>query len=297
MMAPMMAPKNNKISVVIVNYNAGPFLVKCIESVHVQADEIIIVDNASVDNSLDESARQFAAQPKIKFVENTTNLGFASACNIGIAHSKSDVVLFLNPDCQIDKFAVGKMLQILLSDQQIGMVGCQLINPDGSEQAGGRRYAPTLSRSLVRAFGRSGFGDSCSKFADFNLHKQPLPKHPVEVEAISGACLMTKREAIDDVGLWDEAYFLHCEDLDWCMRYRRKGWKILFVPEARVVHELGVYSQSRLVFVEWHKHKGMIRYFRKFLKDQYPWGTTGLVALGVWLRFGVVTVWKTVSRT
>ena len=123
---------------------------------------------------------------------------------------------------------------------------------------------------------------------------QPLPERPVEVEAISGACMMARREAVDDVGLWDEGYFLHCEDLDWCMRFRSKGWKILFVPSARVTHYLGVSSKSRPVFVEWHKHKGMMRFYRKFFKRQYPLGLMGLVAVGVWLRFVLVATLKAV---
>jgi GT2 family glycosyltransferase len=133
-------------------------------------------------------------------------------------------------------------------------------------------------------------------FFDFHLHEQPLPDRPIEVEAISGACMLVRREAVADVGGWDENYFLHCEDLDWCMRFRQKGWKIVFVPSARVTHAQGACSRKRPVFVEWHKHRGMMRFYRKHFRHQYPGLLMGLVATGVWLRFGLVAVSHTGKR-
>ena len=108
--------------------------------------------------------------------------------------------------------------------------------------------------------------------------------------------MLVKRTAVEDVGLWDEAYFLHCEDLDWCMRFRQKNWKILFVPAARITHALGISSKSRPIFVSWHKHRGMIRFYRKFFRHQYPSILMGLVMLGVWLRFALVVVYETSKR-
>jgi GT2 family glycosyltransferase len=141
----------------------------------------------------------------------------------------------------------------------------------------------------VRAFGLSRFAGRWPRlFFDFHLHKQPLPTHPIEVEAISGACMLLRRAAMQDVGRWDEGYFLHCEDLDFSMTLRRKGWKIMFVPEARIVHDKGACSRSRPIFVEWHKHRGMMRFYRKFFQHQYPGPMMWLVALGIWLRFGLV---------
>ncbi len=171
------------------------------------------------------------------------------------------------------------------------MVGGLLVNPDGSEQAGGRRSVPTPWRSFVRVFGLQRFSKRWPQlFADFDLHKQPLPDNPIEVEAISGACTLVKREAVEAVGLWDEGYFLHCEDLDWCMRFRKMGWKILFVSDAVVTHNKGGCSYDRPIFVEWHKHKGMIRFYRKFFRHQYPGVLMWLVVTGVWLRFALVVV-------
>jgi GT2 family glycosyltransferase len=133
-------------------------------------------------------------------------------------------------------------------------------------------------------------------FYDFHLHKQPMPEQPIQVEAISGALMLVRREAMEDVGIWDEEYFLHCEDLDWCMRFRQKSWQILFVPGAKVFHQWGACSRARPVFVEWHKHRGMMRFYRKFFRQQYPGALMWLVAAGVWLRFGVVAAYYTTRR-
>ena len=280
-----------QVSVIVVNYNAGMLLTECIASILPQSSEIIVVDNASQDSSVKECDRIYGDQPNLKIIRNSKNLGFAAACNIGFQAANGGAVLFLNPDCQLSQNAVCEMSRALFSDEQCGMVGGLLVNPDGTEQGGGRRAVPTPWRSFVRAFGLHRFAHCWPRlFYDFHLHKQPLPEASIEVEAISGACMLVKREALEDVGLWDESYFLHCEDLDWCMRFRQRGWKILFVPSARVEHALGACSRSRPFFVEWHKHKGMMRFYRKFFKHQYPLGLMVLVAVGVWLRFGLVSV-------
>lgn len=279
-------PENQTVSVIIVNYNAGKLLSSCVASALAQSGEIIIVDNASSDFSADNVA---ATWPHIRIIKNNQNLGFSAGCNIGLKIATGEHFLFLNPDCILAADAVQKMLEAAESVGGVGMVGGLLVDSDRTEQGGGRRAVPTPWRSLVRATGLSRFADRWPRlFYDFHLHKQPLPPAPIEVEAISGACMLVLRNAMDMVGLWDEAYFLHCEDLDLCMRFRQMGWNILFVPSAMVVHEQGACSQQRPIFVEWHKHKGMIRFYNKFFRRQYPGLLMVLVVLGVWLRFGAV---------
>lgn len=281
-----LGPKSQTVSVIIVNYNAGALLSSCVASALGQSSEIIIVDNASADFSTDAAASTW---PHINIIRNDLNLGFATACNIGAKVAVGNHFLFLNPDCVLAADAVQRMLEAADSIEDVGMVGGLLVDPDGTEQGGGRRAVPTPWRSLVRATGLSRFADRWPRlFYDFHLHKQPLPAAPIEVEAISGACMLVPRHAMDKVGLWDESYFLHCEDLDLCMRFRRMDWKILFVPSAKVVHEKGACSHHRPIFVEWHKHKGMLRFYRKFFRNQYPGVLMTLVAVGVWLRFALV---------
>ena len=284
-----------QISAIVVNYNAGALLRSCIDSLLACPlnVEVIVVDNASQDGSL--GAVQ--SLPNVRLISNAQNLGFAAACNQGIAVAKVGNLLFLNPDCTFEPGTLVELLTHLHADAQTGMVGGLLVNPDGTEQGGGRRAMPTPWRSFVRAFGLSRFANRWPKlFFDFHLHKQPLPSGPIAVEAISGAGMLVKRAVVDQVGVWDEAYFLHCEDLDWCMRMRLAGWNILFVPSAKITHALGVCSKSRPFFVEWHKHRGMVRFYRKFFRHQYPGVVMWLVILGVWFRFGLVVCYHAAKR-
>lgn len=277
------------VVVVVVNHNAGTLLVDCIRSAIDQAVRVVVVDNASRDNSMALLESSFPQHPRLQFIFSNKNVGFAAGCNIGLAQVPESDLLFLNPDCIMGPDALEHMVCALHSDDSVGMVGGLLTNLDGSEQGGGRRAVPTPWRSFVRAFGLSKFSQRWPKlFFDFHLNKQPLPTKPLEVEAISGALMLVRRSAVEDVGIWDENYFLHCEDLDWCMRFRQRNWRILFVANAPVVHYLGHSSKSRPFFVEWHKHKGMVRFYRKFFSHQYPGLLMWVVRLGVWLRFGMV---------
>lgn len=284
----------NDCDVVIVNYNAGMLLADCVASVFAAgAARAIVVDNHSTDGSL-EHLEHAVKNEKLVVICNSKNLGFAAACNIGAQASSAHHVLFLNPDAVLAADALTKMAAVFDAADDVGMVGGFLCNPDGTEQPGGRRVFPTPKRAFMRAFGLSRLARFLPEvFSDFLLNKEPLPTKPVPVEAISGACMLVKREAMDDVGLWDARYFLHCEDLDWCMRFKLKGWKVMFVPDARVTHVWGACSRSRPYFVEWHKHRGMLRFYKKFFHHQYPGLLWGLVVVGVWLRFVMVASYYT----
>lgn len=280
---------SSSCDVVIVNYNAGKLLTDCVLSVAAAgAARAIVVDNHSADGSL-ESMEHTVKCDGLTVIRNGKNMGFAAACNIGAKASSAPLVLFLNPDSALAPDALFLMAEVLQASPEVGMVGGFLCNPDGTEQPGGRRVFPTPKRAFMRAFGLSRLARHFPEvFSDFLLHKEPLPSAPALVEAISGACMLVKREAMEDVGMWDDAYFLHCEDLDWCMRFKLKAWKILFVPDARVTHVWGGCSRTRPFFVEWHKHLGMLRFYKKFFHNQYPGPLWGLIVVGVWLRFVMV---------
>jgi GT2 family glycosyltransferase len=290
--------RSHTVSLIIVNYNACECIVACVSSALSQVGEVIVVDNASRDDSLAQLEAVFRGDQRLKIVRNRENLGFAAGCNIGADHSSGSCLLFLNPDCVVAPGSVKNLMRVLTDYPDVGMVGGLLVNPDGTEQAGGRRAIPTPWRSFVRAIGLSRFAGRWPRlFFDFHLHKQPLPTRPIEVEAISGACMLVRRTAMQDVGRWDEGYFLHCEDLDLSMTLWRKGWKIMFVPEAKIVHDKGGCSRSRPIFVEWHKHRGMMRFYHKFFQHQYPGPLMWLVALGIWLRFGLVASYHSAVLT
>jgi GT2 family glycosyltransferase len=285
------------VSVVVVNHNAGSLLTQCIQVALQQAQQIVVIDNASSDSSLLELETHFSTENHLQVVRLNNNVGFAAGCNVGLIASTQPYILFLNPDCVLSTGSLQRMVQVMESDPHIGMVGGYLVNPDGSEQGGGRRASPTPWRAFVRAFGLYHLEKYWPQlFFDFHLDKQPLPQTPIEVEAISGALMLVRREAINDVGSWDENYFLHCEDLDWCMRFKQKNWKIVFVPDAPVTHFQGTCSRSRPLFVAWHKHKGMLRFYRKFFRHQYPGILMGVVTLGIWLRFVATVMFYTVRN-
>ena len=285
------------VDVIIVNFNAGPLLTDCACSAFAAgAATVIVVDNHSSDNSLDTLETACADQP-LHIIRNTVNRGFAAACNQGIAQSRAPLLLFLNPDSVITATALTALTETLTASPHHGMAGPRLCHPDGSEQAGGRRRFPTPANTFWRAFGLHTLARRANRdYPDFLLHRQPLPTGPVAVDAISGACMLVRRSAIDDVGGWDEGYFLHCEDLDWCKRFQLRGWQVLFVPDAIVHHRQGSCSRSRPLFVEWHKHRGMQRFFRKFYRLQHSAFGMAAIALGIWLRFILVALQQTITR-
>ena len=277
------------VSVIIVNFNAGHNLLECVTSILDSGYpvEVVVVDNASEDDSIDMVKTAWGEESqRLRIIRNKTNLGFAKACNIGSRKCIGNYLFFLNPDCVISAETIPALIEALENHPHAGMAGAMLLNPDGSEQAGGRRTIPTPRRAFVRAFGLSRFKNRFPRlFSDFIMSHEPVPDTEIEVEAISGACMMVPRKVYKEVGRLDEGYFMHVEDLDWCMRIRNKGYKILFVPSAKVVHRKGACSQGRPVFVEWHKHLGMLRYYRKFFRQRYPDGLMIMVAAGVWVHF------------
>lgn len=277
------------VSVIIVNYDAGPLLASAAEAVLACSVpvEVFVIDNASTDDSIELLRQRHPSEPRLNVILNSDNLGFSRASNIGLTKARGEFVLLLNPDCIIKPGTIERMLDVLQQHPEAGAAGCLIRNADGTEQAGCRRNVPTPWRTLVRVLHLDRVFSGHPRFRNFVLTRTPLPTAPVPVEAISGAFMLARREAVESVGLLDEAYFLHCDDLDWCMRFYAAGWKILFVPNVEVVHYQGACSADRPIFVLWHKHKGMVRFYRKFFRHQYPLLLMVLVVLAVWTRFSV----------
>ncbi len=278
------------VSAVIVNFNSGPLIVRAVESVLASglATEVIVSDNGSTDGSLERVAALAAADARVRVLRNGGNLGFARANNLAFAACAGDFLLVLNPDCVLQPGALATVVGVLRDHPEAGMAGCLIENPDGSEQAGCRRTLPTPFASLAFFTRVDRFLPWIAAPKQVNLNREPLPSAPAAVEAISGAFMLIRRQALEEVGGFDEAYFLHCEDLDWCARFGQRGWQILFVPTARAVHFKGTSSQDRPVFVLWHKHRGMARFFRKFQSQRHSLPFNGLVMVGIWGRFALL---------
>ncbi|MEM7017266.1 MAG: glycosyltransferase family 2 protein [Pseudomonadota bacterium] len=279
----------SKVSIIIVNYNAGSLLLECVERVFASAGvilELFIVDNASDDGSLDTIRSVYANEARLNIIQNNENLGFARAANCALIEAQNQYLLFLNPDCLIQTDTLQLFCQLLNDAPNVGMAGPLVLNEDGSEQTSSRRDVPTPGKALARVLYLHKFWPS--RFPSFELTQQPLPEQPTELEGISGACMFVRREALEQVGPLDETYFLHCEDLDWFMRFRAQEWRILFAPHINVTHIQGSCSRREPIKVLWYKHRGMVKFYRKFFRTQYP----ALLMLGVismvWVRFALL---------
>ena len=278
------------VSVIIVNYFSADMLKRCFASLQ-DAHELIVVDN-SADVKEQELLSSVAEQEsRLRLIFNQKNLGFARAVNQGAAQAEGDLLLILNPDTFLLEDTLA-LLKAELAKEGVGAVGPFIQFPDGKEQPGARRLTPTPARAFAKLFGLTRLG----LMKDHNLAGTELPREPQAVEALSGACMLMRKNLYQELDGMDEAYIMHCEDLDLCMRIRLKGLELRFVPAAKVVHEKGHSSSRQPLWVAWHLHKGMLRYYRKFFRSQYPTVLWFLVVIGVYLRFFVYTSIKLVKR-
>lgn len=285
--------KKRVIDVIIVNFNGGKLLTQCVQTVLASTVPVAIyvVDNASQDDSLLMLQQTIPNDKRVQVIKNANNLGFARAANLALPYTTSEYLLFLNPDCLIQANTLAQFANTLDQYPQAGIAGGLVRNRDGSEQAGCRRCIPTPWRTIVRVFHLDRLFPNSQYCQSFVLTHQPLPTNPVEIEGISGACMFVRRSALQTVGQMDEAYFLHCEDLDWFMRFHAQQISILFIPSIEVVHVKGVCSRDRPIMTLWYKHRGMVRFYRKFFRHQYPLLLLWCVILAVWVRFGILTLW------
>ncbi len=248
-----------ELDVVIVNYNAGDTLRMCVESIMASQGvrvRCIIIDNASADGSVD-FCQQYSPV-EVLLVRNSQNVGFSCAVNQGMALASGAWAMLLNPDTVVPADSLQKLLCLAQNtSERVGALGCLVRNPDQSEQRGCRRDFPTPAKVLAHAFALQYFFPALR----FNHTGQPLPSDVQVVDAISGACMLLNRQAYDDIGGFDERYFLHFEDLDYCQRLSNKGWQVLFVPFVQIEHRQGVSSAQAPVQVILYKHKSMLRYF------------------------------------
>lgn len=269
----MKAAGNETLDVVIVNYNAGALLRQCVDSVldslGVQA-RCVVVDNASTDTSLAFATEPRYNQENLLVVRNAENLGFATAVNQGVAQGQGDWLLLLNPDAVLAPHALVQLLAESAGWPQAGVLGPLIVNPDGSEQRGCRRDLPKPMDALLQALQLHRLS---SRF-DFNHDRRPLPATTVKVPAISGACMLVRRKAFEQVDGFDEGFFLHFEDLDFCARMLAAGWAVHFVPSVRVEHVQGACSQVNRKQITQYKSAGMLRFF-----SRHPGGQQWLLPL------------------
>jgi N-acetylglucosaminyl-diphospho-decaprenol L-rhamnosyltransferase len=240
------------VSVVVVTYNAMPELERCLESV--SGYEVIVVDHGSTDGSVELVREHF---PQVRLIEQE-NRGFGAGMNTGMRIASGRYFLLLNADAWVLGDAVERLRAFADEHPEAAVTGPRLLNPDGSLQPSVRGF-PTLWRlsteyfflrklaprsRLFNAFFGAGFDHRSVREADW----------------LGAACLLVRREAVDEVGNFDEDYFLFSEEVDWCWRFRQAGWKVMFVPEAEVVH-VATASYNPTLFNE--LVRGHLRFFAK----------------------------------
>jgi GT2 family glycosyltransferase len=230
-----------ELAVVIVNYNAGPELASALQSV---ADEIgsrgweaVVVDNASIDGSSDLA---LVVAPHARVVRNAVNVGFGRGVNQGVAASTAPVILVMNPDCRLEHGALAMMRAELEGRQRCAIVGPRVLDPDGSEQ-GSARGDPDM---LTGLFGRTGLLRNLLPSSSVSRRNVVSNGQSATVDWVSGACMLVRRAAFDEVGGFDARYFLYWEDADLCRRLRARGHEIRYVPAATAVHRVGHSSKT-----------------------------------------------------
>jgi len=267
------------LSVIIVNYNVRDFLENALTSV-AQAlkgidGEVIVVDNASDDGSIEMVRKKF---PRVRAIANGTNLGFAAANNIGLAESTGRYMLLLNPDTIVQEDTFQTIIRFLDDHPDAGMAGCRILNPDGTLQPACRRSFPTPWVAFTKISGLSALYPESRIFGRYNLGYLD-PGSTYEVDAISGSFMAVRRSAWEQVGGLDEEYFMYGEDLDWCYRFKRAGWKVYYVSETRIIHYKGESVRRSDIDEVRHFHQAM----RVFVAKYNRGGVLG----GVVLRAGI----------
>jgi N-acetylglucosaminyl-diphospho-decaprenol L-rhamnosyltransferase len=276
-------------SIVIVNFNSGTYLAACLESIrtYVPTAHAIVVDNASVDGSERAAA---SGLPQVELLRNGSNMGFGSGVNQGLARTSGATILLLNPDCRLLPESIDPLVAELAQHPECAIAGPQILNDDGSVQ-GSARGDPTL---LTGLFGRSSLLTRLfprSSMAQQNV-RVDLGRGGAsyEVDWVSGACMLARRDALTAVGGFDERYFLYWEDADLCRRLRDRGGSIRYVPAARVTHSVGQSSRSDQVLATRAFHRSAYLYYSTHV------ARTRLAQLTAWLLLTLRCRWKLLSR-
>jgi GT2 family glycosyltransferase len=258
------------LSIVIVSWNTSELLARCLESLATRppgaqgsaragdvdrpAIEVLVVDNASHDGSADLVRERF---PWVRLIANDANLGFAAGCNQAIRAAGGRFVLLLNPDAAVETAALAVLLSFMEAHPEAGAAGPMIVDAGGALQAS-CSPAPTLRRELWRLFHL----DAIRPYAVYRMQAWATDR-PREVDVAQGACLILRRTALDRVGLLDERFFIYSEEVDLCWRMRRQGWRVYWVPGARVMHLGGQSTRQVAAAMFLRLYQGKILYFRK----------------------------------
>jgi GT2 family glycosyltransferase len=248
------------VGVVIVSYRTGATLWAGLDRVLAEdaVGEVVLVDNGNDATTVASLRARAATAPRLRVLSGHGNVGFAAGCNLGVRATTSRFVLLLNPDCLIEPGSLDALLAAVGEPSQPWVATVRLLGEDGVEQRGGRRNEGTPGQCLAEALRL----DRALPVARLNLNDRPLPSGLTPVPAISGAFMLMPRATYDALGGMDDGFFLHVEDLDFCLRLRRSGGVAYFMPDRTAVHVKGTSAASAWA-VEGHKLRSFRRFFRK----------------------------------
>ena len=250
--------KLNLLSIIIINWNTRKLLEHCLESILVSPPtfpfEVWVVDNASTDETPQMVRERFS---KVKLVENSENVGFARANNQAMRQCTGKYILLLNPDTLVESCSIENLIDFLEKNPVAGAAGARLLYPDGSLQISSHPW-PTLSGELWRMFHM----DRLSPITEYPREIWESDSAQ-EVDVLSGACLMVRKVVLDQVGFFDEDYFIYSEEVDLCRRIQCAGWQLYWIPQAKVVHFGGQSTQQVPNEMFLHLYRSNVQYFRK----------------------------------
>lgn len=225
----------DKVTISIVDYNSGNYLVDCLkslENIKAEADiQVVIVDNASTDDSI-ERVKKLKFSFPVHFILNQENLGFGKAHNLVLKNLKSEYVLLLNPDTVLEKNTLFPLLEFMKQYPKVGACTGEIILEDGRRDLVAHRGFPTPLASLLYFLGNDSLYHLTNR--DFNV--------PHEVDAITGAFFLTRKSVLNKTGFFDEDYFMYAEDIDLCFRIKQAGFKIMYLPQVKILHHKGISS-------------------------------------------------------
>ncbi len=271
-----------ELSIVIVNFNVKEFLEQALVSVQralrgIDA-EVFVIDNASSDGSAEMVRERF---PWVRLIRNKKNVGFATASNQGIRAATGEVVLLLNPDTVVQEDTFRKTLDYLRRHEDVGMVGCRVLNPDGSLQLACRRSFPTPWVAFTKLSGLSALFPRSRLFGRYNLTFLD-PNSACDVDALSGSFMAIRADVLQQVGLLDEGFFMYGEDLDLCYRVQSSGWKIRYIPDTQIIHFKGESAKRRRYDAIRSFYQSMAVFVRKHFRSRYDYLSYYLLMLAIW---------------
>jgi GT2 family glycosyltransferase len=259
------------ISIIIVNWNARELLKECINSIYENMNqeffEVIVVDNNSSDGSADMIKEVFGSKDNLIFIINSENKGFAGANNQGLVIARGRVILLLNPDTLIIGDVINSVYKCLCEDSSLGIAGCKVLNVDGTLQLACRRMVPTPKDAFFKLIGISKMFKNRENFSRYNLTFIPEDEF-CDVDSVSGAFLMIKREVINTIGLLDEDFFMYGEEMDWCLRAKKAGYKVRYCPVGSIIHYKGESSRKLGFKATYEFYRAMYVFYRKNNKSE-----------------------------